>query len=144
MWAPILEKAWAKVKGSYENTDDGYLINGLRAVVGAPVFNYQTVEIAAGDNSTEAEEIGRVMALLQEAEAANYVMGATTGGESGAGRNSCGLLLGHAFSVISTFELTEADGDVHSVLMLRNTVGATQYSGAWRAGDPKWTDELVA
>ena len=28
MWAPILEKAWSKIKGSYENADWGYTING--------------------------------------------------------------------------------------------------------------------
>jgi hypothetical protein len=25
MWAPILEKAWAKVKGGYENSEGGFV-----------------------------------------------------------------------------------------------------------------------
>ena len=37
MWAPILEKAWAKVKGNYEMTEGGFTVSGLRAVTGAPV-----------------------------------------------------------------------------------------------------------
>ena len=40
MWAPIIEKAWAKVKGSYLNSDGGLLENGFRALTGAPVFTY--------------------------------------------------------------------------------------------------------
>lgn len=40
LWGAILEKAWAKVKGSYEAATDGVMSNGLRALTGAPVFNY--------------------------------------------------------------------------------------------------------
>ena len=28
MWGPILEKAWAKVKGAYENSEGGFLKTG--------------------------------------------------------------------------------------------------------------------
>jgi len=38
MWGPILEKAWAKLRGSYENSDGGLMINGIRTVTGAPVY----------------------------------------------------------------------------------------------------------
>jgi len=38
MWAPLLEKGWAKVKGSYENSDEGVLITGLRSVTGNPTY----------------------------------------------------------------------------------------------------------
>ena len=40
MWAAILEKAWAKAKGSYGQANGGFVVNGLRAVTGAPVFTY--------------------------------------------------------------------------------------------------------
>ena len=39
MWAPVLEKAWAKVKGSYEDAEYGLFENGMRAVLGVPVFS---------------------------------------------------------------------------------------------------------
>ena len=42
MWAPILEKAWAMVKGSYTNADGGLVTNGLRSLTGAPVYSYPT------------------------------------------------------------------------------------------------------
>jgi len=38
MWGPIIEKAWAKVKGTYSNSDSGILASGLRSLVGAPNF----------------------------------------------------------------------------------------------------------
>jgi len=37
MWLPILEKAWAKVKGSYTNSEGGWMTEGMRALTGAPV-----------------------------------------------------------------------------------------------------------
>jgi hypothetical protein len=40
MWVPVLEKAWAKAKGSYEQINGGYLQNGLKALTGVPVFSY--------------------------------------------------------------------------------------------------------
>ena len=40
LWVPILEKAWAKMKGNYENTSGGWTQNGFRALTGAPVFEY--------------------------------------------------------------------------------------------------------
>jgi hypothetical protein len=36
MWGPIIEKGWAKVKGSYMNADGGISSNALRFMTGAP------------------------------------------------------------------------------------------------------------
>ena len=36
MWANIVEKAWAKVKGAYANQDGGYIDNAVRSMTGAP------------------------------------------------------------------------------------------------------------
>ena len=50
MWAPLLEKAWAKVKGNYVTADGGFLVSGIRALTGVPVFTYEanTVGTSAG------------------------------------------------------------------------------------------------
>lgn len=45
MWAAILEKAWAKVKGNYMISEYGYMENGIRVVTGIPVFRYNTYYI---------------------------------------------------------------------------------------------------
>ena len=44
MWSAIIEKAWAKMKGTYTSADTGFNVNGLRALTGAPVFTYDTDE----------------------------------------------------------------------------------------------------
>lgn len=40
LWAPILEKAWAKLVGDYKKADFGYLRNGIRVFTGAPVTSH--------------------------------------------------------------------------------------------------------
>lgn len=54
MWAPILEKAWAKAKGSYGQIEAGFVINGLRALTGAPVFNYKVSNLQSTHNLNAA------------------------------------------------------------------------------------------
>jgi len=67
MWPPLLEKGWAKVKGSYENSDMGVLITGLRSVTGNPAFGM------AGTGFDVADEI---FWALQEADEAGMLMAA--------------------------------------------------------------------
>ena len=40
LWAPILEKAIAKIKGNYDNLNNGHSENMLRMLTGAPVMTY--------------------------------------------------------------------------------------------------------
>lgn len=42
LWVPILQKAWAKVKGTYVDANLGFTASGFRALTGAPVFDYYT------------------------------------------------------------------------------------------------------
>jgi hypothetical protein len=40
MWGPILEKAWAKVKGNYAQANGGFVVSGMRTLTGVPTFTY--------------------------------------------------------------------------------------------------------
>ena len=41
MWAPFLEKAWAKVRGTYSGSAAGFTQTGLRAITGAPIESFE-------------------------------------------------------------------------------------------------------
>lgn len=58
--------------------------------------------------------------------------------------NACGIIQGHAYSLLSAFTMTDADGTDHNMMMIRNPWGVTYYSHTWNAADVNWTDELVA
>ena len=137
MWAPILEKAWAKVKGNYDATFGGFVVSGLRSITGAPVFTYKTSDIgASGGLSLDA-----TFDLLKAANDANYPMGAGTTGGSDTNRNDCGIATGHAYSILETFEMND-NGTMKDMLLMRNPWGTTDYSGPWHHGDAAWTSAL--
>jgi hypothetical protein len=39
LWAPILEKAWAKVMGNYNRAEGGLISQGIEALTGAPSYS---------------------------------------------------------------------------------------------------------
>lgn len=42
VWGALYEKAWAKVKGSYDRSEAGFVASAFRAVTGAPVYHHST------------------------------------------------------------------------------------------------------
>jgi hypothetical protein len=71
LWAPILEKAIAKVKGNYFNLASGSSGDALSLLTGAPVFTY-------GLDSTPEDYLWKEM---RQASLVEYVSTATTGGK---------------------------------------------------------------
>lgn len=58
--------------------------------------------------------------------------------------NQCGVSFGHGYAVLSLFDMTDSDGNVHNMFMIRNPWGEATYRDQWKAKDKRWTDELVA
>lgn len=136
MWGAILEKAWGKVKGSIAVSGaGGYVATGLRSLVGAPYYMYYADE----------SDLDDIFQLIQDADAANFLMGAgTDGGGNDQESNGCGIAKSHAYSLITAFTMTDSSNTSHDMLMFRNPWGTTTYGGQWAWHDPNWTDELVA
>ena len=134
IWGAVLEKAWAKVKGNYLHAEAGLMTNGIRALTGVPVFEYWAEEITGRDAMNEAFE------RLAAAEAAGYIMAATTAGDGDDSvANECGIAKSHAYSIISAFTMTDAAGEEHQCLLIRNPWAENGYSFRWSANDPRWT-----
>ena len=68
---------------------------------------------------------------------------ATDTPNSGAWLNHCGLITGHAYSILSIFTMTDANGEKHRMVTVRNPNSFTQYKGQWNATDKAWTEDLV-
>lgn len=55
IWGAILEKSWAKIKGSYKTSyQGGFMTNGIRALTGSPVFTYTVSEEEDQDSFWES------------------------------------------------------------------------------------------
>lgn len=44
IWVLLLEKAWAKLNGNYENIERGYNSEALRDLTGAPTLTLHTLD----------------------------------------------------------------------------------------------------
>jgi hypothetical protein len=47
LWAPYLEKLWAKVNGNYEVTEGGWPTEAMRFLTGAPSISYYLSSFSA-------------------------------------------------------------------------------------------------
>jgi len=132
MWPQVLEKAWAKVKGSYETSSGGYLATGIRALVGCPVFMYDDI------NNTDD-----YYNLMKEAEDVDYLVAISTLDE-GYFSDQYGLLPGHQYTVLALFTLEETDGTENEMILMRNPWKESYYSGEWDHTDSRWTSSLIS
>lgn len=114
-WGMILEKAFAKMKGSYAATDGGFITEGISTLTGCPVYKY---------NNTLQTDDGAFTAI-KAANDLNYILGAGTNGGADSTYNTCGVANGHAYTIISAFYLYDTDMTtvLHKLYMIRNPWG---------------------
>ncbi|XP_005399896.1 PREDICTED: calpain-12 isoform X1 [Chinchilla lanigera] len=125
-WAPLLEKAYAKLHGSYEVMRGGHM-------------NEAFVDFTGG--------VGEVLYLrgntpglfsaLRHALAKESLVGATALSDRGEYRTEEGLVKGHAYSVTGTHKVSLGFTKVR-LLRLRNPWGRVEWSGAWSDSCPRW------
>lgn len=80
---------------------------------------------------------------MKAADDLNYILGAGTIG-SDTMLNECNIVGGHAYSVISVFELKTGDTVDHQMYMVRNPWGSTTYNKDWKYNDDAWTTEYLS
>ena len=95
IWGPLVEKACAKMKGTYYDSGGGFTQSGLRALVGCPVYDFKSE-----DNYEFPTEVWQ---FLKGADDLDWIMNAATSGTSDTEKNECGIAQAHAYSVISIF-----------------------------------------
>lgn len=140
IWAALLEKAYAKIIGTYTHADGGYTANGIRTLTGLPVYEYYSSQFGENDSSLE-----EMWDLLMDADDNDYIMGAGTSGDGDDSySNDCGIAKSHAYSIVAAFEMDDSDDETHRMLLIRNPWGSNGYSWDWNADDSDWTADLIA
>ena len=127
VWPALVEKAFAKLKGTYSFVDDQTSATALRALTGAPTYTYQFTGSKVSDSD--------MWDILNDGDQKGYPMAMATHPSDGSGDLSgCGLPMGQAYHLISTFRL-----DDFKMLMLRVPTGKSMeaYIRRWNWRDTK-------
>jgi len=127
----LLEKAWAKVNGNYENSITGFVSEAFLALTGAPVVFFKHAFIKEiWDEIFEANSLKYVICTSSgeaDTESTNY--------------SNVGLISKHAYAVIEAFKIQVGDTE-ECLLKLRNPWGHNEWSGKWSDDWNGWTDDL--
>ena len=128
LWVLLLEKAAAKLAGSYQALSDWTTAQVLQAMTGAPT------EVIHHDDATDMVEAWEA---LRDALGPGNV---ATARPRGHGRHSSLVLAPHLHYHV----LAAAAVDGHQVVKLKNPWSATPWEGDWSDASPLWTEARKA
>ncbi|CAM4643763.1 unnamed protein product [Leuciscus chuanchicus] len=126
-WPALLEKAYAKVCGSYEDLDGGFISEALMDFTGGVHIEF-----------TLNEAPPYLWDIMDRAAKSKTLMGcATYNGETRELVSSSGIVGGHAYTVTGVSKVMSKGHPVHLVRVL-NPWGDTEWNGDWSDGSTLW------
>ena len=136
MWVPLIEKAVAKMHGSYGALDGGSMERGIRVLSGATIV--RIVKPTAGDiwgrsNSAKTYKNPQIFDLVRNFDYHKSIM--TCSITLNVRRSELrGLQTGHAYTLVGVFKIGE-----FRLFKLRNPWGSGEWTGAWGDGSSMWS-----
>ncbi len=129
----LLEKAYAKLYGSYSALEAGDCRHSLVDLTGCPTVTYRFY-----DKSTQKMiRDGSLWDLLIDSYKQEFLLAAGTK-EFPTENSLTGLIKEHAYSII---RLLEVKGE--KLVNLRNPWGVFEWTGDWSIDSPLWSEELI-
>eukprot|EP00762_Andalucia_godoyi_P005561 ANDGO_00515.mRNA.1 Calpain-type cysteine protease DEK1 len=111
-WCSLLEKAYAKIHGTYQSIDAGKVHDALVDLTGGVG---QLISLAKSDAEVQARiASGELWACLVRYVAQGYLLGASSSQGSDAEANEYGIVPGHAYSVLDVQEIVLRDSVAQS------------------------------
>lgn len=153
LWVALLEKAYAKLHGSFQRIESGDSAHALTDLTGAPARRY-TIRGAADDVEEEEEDAKgctdaegtalELWPLLVEAHATGWVATAGTPAAEGDELSDLGLVPEHRYAIVNAVELpADTAAATHTgtrLIQVRNPWGKGEWKGAWSDHSPLWND----
>jgi hypothetical protein len=132
LWVILLEKAWAKLHGSYERIIGGQSHLTFRDLTGAPSFEFETKDEDAWAKIADGDKKDFIMAagIAQDDE------------EEAAKLKALGLVGQHSYGLIAVAEVTDKNKKNVKLVQLRNPWGNFEWMGDWGDTSKCWTPEL--
>jgi len=134
IWVLVLEKAWAKVYGSYHRIEAGTAGEALHPLTGCPTQNL------VHDQWTDKSKLWE---LIRFSDVNKFSMTCCVSSQAGTGLTSANmkemnLVDGHAYTLIGTSIIRLRSGLTERLLFVRNPWGNKEWGGKWRDSDPDW------
>lgn len=134
----ILEKAWAKVFGSYQRIEAGTTGEALHPLTGCPA------QFLIHDERPNKDRLWKV---IQDADKRNFVMCTAVASQaeemsklSQKDMSGVGLVDAHAYSLIGATEITKDNGKTVRLVKCRNPWGKKEWTGDWSDNSELWTE----
>ncbi|XP_040823789.1 calpain-9 isoform X1 [Ochotona curzoniae] len=134
-WAALLEKAYAKLNGSYEALKGGSTIEAMEDFTGGVAENFLTRD--APENFYE---------ILEKALKRGSLLGCSIDTRNAAeseARTPFGLIRGHAYTVTG-IDQVNFRGQKVELIRVRNPWGHVEWNGSWSDSSPEWRSVNLA
>ncbi|XP_018423585.1 PREDICTED: calpain-13-like [Nanorana parkeri] len=127
-WPSLLEKAYAKLRGSYQNLHWGFISEALVDFTGGVQIDF--------DLSKPPPDLRDIVLA---AARSGSLMGCTTPGNLHTGNMELqnGLVQGHAYTVTEGLQI-EYNNRLEDIVRVWNPWGAGEWNGRWSDRSPQW------
>ncbi|KAK7369224.1 hypothetical protein VNO80_11259 [Phaseolus coccineus] len=134
LWVSILEKAYAKLHGSYEALEGGLVQDALVDLTGGAG---EEIDMRSGEAQIDLAS-GRLWSQLLRFKQEGFLLGAGSPSGSDVHISSSGIVQGHAYSIL---QVREVDG--HKLVQIRNPwANEVEWNGPWSDSSPEWSDRI--
>ncbi|WOL02903.1 calpain-type cysteine protease ADL1 isoform X1 [Canna indica] len=134
LWVSILEKAYAKLHGSYEALEGGLVQDALVDLTGGAG---EEIDMRSAPAQIDLAS-GRLWSQLLHFKREGFLLGAGSPSGSDVHVSSSGIVQGHAYSIL---QVREVDG--HKLVQIRNPwANEVEWNGPWSDTSSEWTDRM--
>ncbi|CAA2992302.1 calpain-type cysteine protease DEK1 [Olea europaea subsp. europaea] len=134
LWVSVLEKAYAKLHGSYEALEGGLVQDALVDLTGGAG---EEIDIRSAQAQIDLAS-GRLWSQLLRFKQEGFLLGAGSPSGSDVHVSSSGIVQGHAYSIL---QVREVDGN--KLVQIRNPwANEVEWNGPWSDSSPEWTDRM--
>lgn len=134
LWVSVLEKAYAKIHGSYEALEGGLVQDALVDLTGGAG---EEIDMRSAQAQIDLAS-GRLWSQLLRFKQEGFLLGAGSPSGSDVHISSSGIVQGHAYSIL---QVREVDG--HKLVQIRNPwANEVEWNGPWSDSSPEWTDRM--